>query len=375
MEVVGSGTGEVGLVYSLICTVTLSHRARDSSVSILWQGPSTDEQTVDTTDNREVTRQLSLDPLSLAHGGNYTCTSSYSMDGGEPVTTSDTEIVIPISKINIDHSLHSFMTHNTVPPPSLQLRKSPNMILVGEDVVVYCDIDLIGVMRGRDVTVDVTWFQDRDPVRPDSRVIISGATGDVGGVHSSLTFSPVHFSDMDTYECRVTLTPLLGPASPVSSSASFFLNITGLRVLKVFEFLSSFLLFYLEPVDPVRPEDISFREVESDSVIIQWTVSHISYSPETYVVQYGTSRESLIHNSSRTHSEEDRVTYSVQLSGLRDSTTYYVQVLTTNTAQRSSRSSVESFTILVTSEMTAGQICLILLLANGPDMMCTYDQL
>ena len=102
------------------------------------------------------------------------------------------------------------------------------MILIGEGVVVYCDIDLIGVMRGRDVTVDVTWFQDRDPVRPDSRVIISGATGDVGGVQSSLTFSPVHFSDMDTFECRVTLTPLLGPASPVSSSASIFLNITGL---------------------------------------------------------------------------------------------------------------------------------------------------
>ena len=217
--------------------MTLSHRARDSSVSILWQGPSTDEQTVDTTDNREVTRQLSLDPLSLAHGGNYTCTASYSVDGGEPVTTSDTEMVIPISKFNIDHSLHSFMIIFIVPPPSVRLRKSPNMILVGEEVVVYCDIDLIGVMRGRDVTVDVTWFQDRDPVRPDSRVIISGATGDVGGVHSSLTFSPVHFSDMDTYECRVTLTPLLGPASPVSSSASFFLNITGLRVLMVFEFL------------------------------------------------------------------------------------------------------------------------------------------
>ena len=261
-----------------------------------------------------------------------------------------------------------------VPPPLVELRND-EITVVGEDVVVYCDIDLIGVMRGRDVTVDVTWFQDRDPVRPDSRVIISGATGDVGGVHSSLTFSPVHFSDMDTYECRVTLTPLLGPASPVSSSASFFLNVTGLRVPKVFEFLPIFLPFYLEPVDPVRPEDITFREVESDSVIIQWTVSHISYSPETYVVQYGTSRESLIHNSSRTHSEEDRVTYSVQLSGLRDNTTYYVQVLATNTAQRSSRSSVESFTILVTSDMTAGQMSLIMLLANGSDMICTNEQL
>ena len=98
MEVEGSGTGEIGSVYTLTCTVTLSNRTRDSSVSILWQGPSTDEQTVDTTDNREVTRQLSLDPLSLAHGGNYTCTASYSVDGGGAFTISDTEIVVPISK-------------------------------------------------------------------------------------------------------------------------------------------------------------------------------------------------------------------------------------------------------------------------------------
>ena len=247
--------------------MTLSHRARDSSVSILWQGPSTDEQTVDTTDNREVTRQLSLDPLSLAHGGNYTCTASYSVDGGEPVTTSDTEIVIPISKFNIDHRYIAY-DDNIVPPPSVRLRKSPNMTLVGEDVVVYCDIDLIGVMRGRDVTVDVTWFQDRDPVRPDSRVMISGATGDVGGVHSSLTFSPVHFSDMNTYECRVTLTPLLGPASPVSSFASIFLNITGVRVLKVYEFLLKFpsILFRASGSSETRRHHIQGSHHPVDSV-------------------------------------------------------------------------------------------------------------
>ncbi|CAI8048666.1 MAM domain-containing glycosylphosphatidylinositol anchor protein 1 [Geodia barretti] len=291
VKLVGSGSREVGSVYTLTCTVALSHRARDSSVSIQWHGPSTDEQTVDTTDNRELTSQLSLDPLSLAHGGDYTCTASYTVDGGTTVTTSDTERVIPI-----------------IAPPSVVLRISEDTILVGEDVVVYCDIDLIGVVRGRDVAVEVTWFQEGVPVRPDSRLTISGATGDVGGVHSSLTFSPVHFSDMATYECRVTLTPLLGPASPVSSSASIFLNIS-------------------EPVDPVRPEDVTFREVQSDSVTVQWRVSHISYSPETYVVH--------------------------QLSGLRDNTTYYVQVLATNTALRSSRSSVESFTTLVTPQMTA----------------------
>ena len=93
--------------------------------------------------------------------------------------------------------------------------RSDDVILVGEDVVVYCDVDLIGVMRGSDVTVDVSWFQDSVPVRTDSRVSISGVTGDEDGGHSSLSFSPLHFSDMATYECHVILTPLLGPANPL----------------------------------------------------------------------------------------------------------------------------------------------------------------
>ena len=95
VESVGSGSREVGSVYTLTCTVALSHRASDSSVSILWEGPSTHQQTVDTTDSRLVTRQLSLDPLSLADGGDYTCTASY--DEGTP-KKSGTETVTPISK-------------------------------------------------------------------------------------------------------------------------------------------------------------------------------------------------------------------------------------------------------------------------------------
>ena len=98
MELVGSGSREVGSVYTLTCTVALSHRTSDSYVSIFWEGPSTHEQTVDTTDSRLVTRQLSLGPLSLADGGDYTCTASYTTDRGTTVTRSDTEIVKPISK-------------------------------------------------------------------------------------------------------------------------------------------------------------------------------------------------------------------------------------------------------------------------------------
>ena len=94
VEVRGSGRGRVGVVYTLTCTVTLSHRARDSSVSIQWQGPSTDEQTTDdTTGNRVVTRQLSLDPLTLANGGTYTCTAQYIVNGVEITTGSGSDTV------------------------------------------------------------------------------------------------------------------------------------------------------------------------------------------------------------------------------------------------------------------------------------------
>ena len=98
VELVGSGTREVGSVYTLTCTVALSHRASDSSVSILWEGPSTHQQTVATSDKGLVVSELSLYPLSLADGEDYTCTASYTTDGGTTVTRSDTEIVTPISK-------------------------------------------------------------------------------------------------------------------------------------------------------------------------------------------------------------------------------------------------------------------------------------
>ena len=98
MEVVGSGTGEVGSVYTLTCTVTLSHRARDSSVSILWQGPSTDEQTVIMPGDQTMVKEtLSLDPLTLAHGGRYICMASYTVCG-ETVSSSDVENILPISE-------------------------------------------------------------------------------------------------------------------------------------------------------------------------------------------------------------------------------------------------------------------------------------
>ena len=104
----GEGSGVVGTSYTLTCRVSLPSGVEPDSLDIQWLGPSTDEQIVDTTNNRVVTRQLSLDPLSLARGGDYTCTASYTVDGQTTVTTSDTERVIPISKFSPSYLLALF---------------------------------------------------------------------------------------------------------------------------------------------------------------------------------------------------------------------------------------------------------------------------
>ena len=94
--------------------------------------------------------------------------------------------------------------------------------------------------------------------------------------------------------------------------------------------------------------------------MIWWTVSYIAYSPEMYVVKYGTSQDSLTENSDSTHSGEDTTiinkTYSIKLSNLKESTTYYVQVVATNTANRTNMSNVETFTTLPLMEMESGII-------------------
>ena len=95
----GTISTEIGVLFTLTCTVTLSHRVRDSSISIQWQGPSTDDQpTVDRfSDDRVV---FILDQLTLAHGGDYTCTAVYTVGGHTATVRSRVESVVPISELS-----------------------------------------------------------------------------------------------------------------------------------------------------------------------------------------------------------------------------------------------------------------------------------
>ena len=82
------------------------------------------------------------------------------------------------------------------------------------------------------------------------------------------------------------------------------------------------------------------------SAMIQWTVPIIAYTPETYVVNYGTSMSLLNVMSNPVQSGSDfeavNQVFSVELTGLVDTTTYFYQVVAAN-GQGSTSSDRERF--------------------------------
>ena len=55
------------------------------------------------------------------------------------------------------------------------------------------------------------------------------------------------------------------------------------------------------PRQPEVPMVVTATNVQDSSALIQWTVSSIAYTPETYVVEYGTSQDSLDMTSDPTY--------------------------------------------------------------------------
>ena len=106
MFLTGPGSSEVGSSSVLTCTVTLSHRARHSTVSIQWQGPSTDRQGyINLKQDTLFINELTLDPLTLADGGDYYCTAHYTADGHTATISSDVEQVILTSESSIYYTI------------------------------------------------------------------------------------------------------------------------------------------------------------------------------------------------------------------------------------------------------------------------------
>ena len=100
-------------------------------------------------------------------------------------------------------------------------------------------------------------------------------------------------------------------------------------------------------VSPNPPVGLLATSLTHNSATIQWTVTSLSYGPETYVVQYGTDMNNLNQTSSMETSGDDitRTNFdlSVGLTGLCLLTTYYYRVLAMNDGSGATQSGTGTF--------------------------------
>ena len=91
---------------------------------------------------------------------------------------------------------------------------------------------------------------------------------------------------------------------------------------------------YTGAVSPNPPVGVLASGIRQTSATIRWTVTSLSYGPETYVVQYGTEMNTLDQTSSMEISGSDitltNFTLSISLTGLQMMTTYYYRVIAMN---------------------------------------------
>lgn len=102
----------------------------------------------------------------------------------------------------------------------------------------------------------------------------------------------------------------------------------------------------LRSKNSLQPTGVQFTNTSHSTVNIEWRIPAISYTPETYHVEYGTSSTSLNLRSSSVQSGIDLTIanqiYSVVIRGLVSNTTYYYRVVASNSFS-STRSTLQSF--------------------------------
>lgn len=105
---------------------------------------------------------------------------------------------------------------------------------------------------------------------------------------------------------------------------------------------------------PDAPKGVLIAQTSPDSAIIQWTIPAIVYTPESYLVVYGTQPDSLF-SSTETLSSGDDITatervYAVELKHLDPGTKYYFFVAAVN----SYNSSKTELSFLYTKQLGKG---------------------
>ena len=117
----------------------------------------------------------------------------------------------------------------------------------------------------------------------------------------------------------------------------------------MYEINTSVLYAITGEAAPEEPTNLIASKIGTTTATVEWTISKLAFTPESYVVQYGTSEESLEFTSDYVHSGKnfsiENATYQTQLSSLSPNTLYYYQVIAANTAENNSTNSpIEQFT-------------------------------
>lgn len=96
------------------------------------------------------------------------------------------------------------------------------------------------------------------------------------------------------------------------------------------------ILHLLGPAVPVAIYNLTATRGPSvDSALISWTVTELAYTPETYIVQYGESKDNLNKDTDPIHSEGQSASmnssYSVLITDLEPGQQYFYQIVSRNT--------------------------------------------
>ena len=235
-------SGQAGSRYVLNCNIYLPTGVTVSDVPIVqWRRPSATGNVVPggvSGGGSVYMSQLILDPLTLADGGDYTCTATYTLGGQVSPSGTGTYNLSVISKLVrlILHNLKMFLqpiNMHTVPQPSvtLQLRDTTDaMVYVGRYITLECDIQLIEAITTQEVNVAVVWTKETLKITNSTRRRIMTVDGS-SGVQSTLSFRPIVSTDSGQYRCTATLTSRRGTStSEITTYQNNELNVHGMYV-------------------------------------------------------------------------------------------------------------------------------------------------
>ena len=103
------------------------------------------------------------------------------------------------------------------------------------------------------------------------------------------------------------------------------------------------------PANPVQPQNLMNISTQHHRATVQWSVSYIAYTPETYTVNYGRAMNSLNMSVTATQRGDDFAIpsqpfmFSAVLTGLDAGVIYYYQVEARNSVGPT-ESTVQQFT-------------------------------